>query len=125
MIATSFAFLLASSSLSARAGNNEIKKFRYQSCEAGKCIVVEAPKGWLSQSNGSFVASGEGLNQAKFQILEAGRVRHEFRGDEIVSQPEVRSITVDSKDAVVLVDTDKTTYEVISKTGSASARGRR
>ncbi|CAN5598994.1 hypothetical protein BH10BDE1_BH10BDE1_20340 [soil metagenome] len=109
------------------AGNNEITGFRYTTCEGTKCFVVESPKAWLSMANGSFVAGGEPSsreeNVAKFQILENGKVAIEFRGDEIVSQPEISTMTIESKSSVVIVDTKTNKFEVVSK--AVSSRGAR
>lgn len=107
------------------AGGSEIAGFRYVTCEAKKCISVEAPKAWVSQSNGSFVASGDsssGKNAsatkiAVMRILDDGKVIHEFRGNEIVSQPEIDSITVESDASVILIGIRNSTVEVIDKRG--------
>lgn len=97
------------------AGNNQMKDFKYRSCEAQKCIVVEAPVAWLSQANGAFVATGDEKTEAKFQLVDGGKIVREFRGDEIVSQPEISSMTIDSRRSTVFVDVEKTTIEVYSK----------
>jgi len=105
----------------ARAGHGEMKGFRFQQCESSSCVVVEAPKAWLSQSNGAFVASGEdkaAKDAAKLQLIENGKVTREFRGDEIVSQPEIHTMTVESVRDVILVDIEKGSFEVIPKTAT-------
>ncbi len=106
---------------SAFAGSGEIKGFRYVTCENRKCISVEAPKAWLSQSNGSFVASGEAGgrdDQAIMKMTDDGKVTREFRGTEIVSQPEIDSMTIESDKSVILVGVKKSSVEVIEKRGS-------
>ena len=103
---------------SAFAGSGEIKGFRYVTCEARKCISVEAPKAWLSQSNGSFVASGEDggrSDQAVMKMTDDGKVTREFRGAEIVSQPEIDAMTIESDRSVILVGIKKSSFEVIEK----------
>lgn len=102
----------------AQAGHGEMKGFRFQECQSNSCTVVEAPKAWLSQSNGAFVASSENVNpkqEAKLQLIENGKLKHEFIGDEIVSQPEIRTMTVESSRSVILVNLEKRSFEVIPK----------
>jgi hypothetical protein len=113
--------------ITASAANNEITGFRYQSCKIDKCFVVESPKGWLSVANGAFVASGDKAETGKatLKLMKNGKMTNEFRGDEVVSQPEVHVITVESAQSVVLVDSETNTFEVIPRTLEAKRGGAR
>lgn len=114
---------ISSAAAIARGGNNEMTGFRYQSCEGTKCVVVSAPKAWISQANGAFIATGISdssaaplvRNAVTFQLVESGKVKREFKGDEVANQPEVQSMTVESSTSVVLYDTATQTFEVIAK----------
>lgn len=121
-----FIFLLSASIVSTcvgsfgLAGSGEITGFRYVTCDAGKCISVESPKAWVSQSNGSFVASGDigsKFDQATIKLIDAGHVTHEFRGTEIVSQPEIDAMTIESDSSVILIGVKNSSVEVIEKRG--------
>lgn len=85
----------------------EITGFRFMSCEASVCIEVEARKAWLSQTNGAFVAS-DGL----LKIIKNGKVTREIRGTEIVSQPEIDMVTVESGATVAMVNLKTASVEV-------------
>ncbi len=84
-----------------------ITGFRFTSCEAALCITVEAPKAWLSQTNGAFVAADGVL-----KILKDGKVTRELRGTEIVSQPEIDMITVEAGETVTMVNLKNASLEV-------------
>lgn len=85
----------------------EITGFRFTSCEAATCIMVEAQKAWMSQTNGAFVAS-EGV----LKVLKDGKVTRELRGTEIVSQPEIDMITVEAGETVTMVNLKNASMEV-------------
>jgi hypothetical protein len=109
-----------------QAANNEISGFRYQECEASRCVVVESPKAWLSIASGSFVAgsssSSRVRNAAKFQLLVNGAVAQEFFGDEIVSQPQISTLTIESAKSVVIVDTRTGKFESVEKPNTAGGK---
>lgn len=109
----------------AHAGNNEMKDFRFQTCERSICIIVASDTGWLSPASGAFVATGSAQHSVTLQVLENGKLKHAFRGSEVVSQPEIHSMTVDSERSVVLVDINDGTFEVTPKAFVRATRGRR
>lgn len=98
----------------AQSQNGQINGFRYQSCEAANCIVVEAPRAWLSVANGAFVAeSGATLSVAEpavFRLLKNRKIVREFKASEIVHRPEIGMMTIETPTEVVLFD--NATYEL-------------
>lgn len=98
----------------AHSQNGQINGFRYQSCEAANCIVVEAPRAWLSVANGAFVAeSGTTLPVAEpavFRLLKNRKIVREFKASEIVHRPEIGMMTIETPTEVVLFD--HATYEL-------------
>lgn len=106
------------------SGNNELKDFRFRTCDRSFCVAVESAKGWLSHATGAFVASGE-KGRVKLQIIRDGKITREFAGDEAVSQPEVHSITIESERSVVLVDINTGEYETFAKSANIRNGGSR
>lgn len=49
---------LSAVSASAGTGNNVIMNFKYTSCSKRECVVVTAPKAWLSLIRGGFSTEG-------------------------------------------------------------------
>lgn len=109
----------------AQAQNGQINGFRYYSCEATNCIVVEAPRAWLSVANGAFVAESAatsdnstsgtaaaamGAEHAVFRILKNQKIVREFKASEIVHRPEIGMMTIETPSEVVLFD--NATYEL-------------
>lgn len=96
------------------AQNGQINGFRYQSCEAAKCLFVEAPRAWLSVANGAFVAEssghGTGSEQVVFRVLNNRKIVREVKATEVVLRPEIGMMTVETLSEVLLVDL--ATYEV-------------
>ncbi len=123
LVFTTFVGVSLSGSL-ALAANNEMKNFKFRTCDRVFCIVVESEKGWLSQATGAFVASGA-KGSVKLQLVKDGKVTNEFFGDEVASQPEVYSMTVDSQNTVVLVDVNTGEFEVIAKSFADKSGGRK
>lgn len=109
-----FSFASFASVATAQSQNGQINGFRYQSCEGTKCVVVEAPRAWLSVANGAFVAeSGATLSVAEpavFRLLKNRKIVREFQASEIVHRPEIGMMTIETPTEVVLFD--NATYEL-------------
>lgn len=99
----------------AQSQNGEIRGFRYQACEAAKCLVVEAPRAWLSAANGAFVAEESGHEGVTFRLLNNRKVVREVKAHEIVLRPEIEMMTVESADEVLLVDLHTYELEAVRK----------
>ncbi|MDZ4083760.1 MAG: hypothetical protein U1E10_12535 [Bdellovibrionales bacterium] len=125
MIAFIFSFAssaFAETPASVQSQNGQINGFRYQSCEGTKCVVVEAPRAWLSVANGAFVAesalasnlaagsTGAAAEHAMFRLLTNRKVIREFKASEIVLRPEIGMMTIETSNEVVLFDL--ATYEL-------------
>lgn len=112
-----FLFVLASTSIafSESSKNGEISGFRYQACEANKCMVVEAPRAWLSTANGAFVAERTESNSAVFRILKDQKSVRAVSAIEIVLRPEIGMMTVETATDVLLVDLENFDVETVKK----------
>jgi hypothetical protein len=112
---TVFLFASTSTGSSGGAKNGEINGFRYQACEAVKCVVVESPRAWLSAANGAFVAEGTEASTAIFRVLKEGKSIREVNATEIVLRPEIGMMTIETATEVLLFDLETYDVETVKK----------
>lgn len=112
---TVFLFASTSAGSSGGAKNGEINGFRYQACEAAKCVVVESPRAWLSAANGAFVAEETEAGTTKFIVLKDGKSIREVNATEIVLRPEIGMMTIETATDVLLFDLETYDIETVKK----------
>ena len=103
--------------------SQKITGFRYQDCGTQDCLVIEAPKAWMSQISNLGSESSHILadGPVKMQILREGRLFREYRGESASLQGDVKLLSIETAQGSVIYDLE--TRQVV-ELFSADGRGK-
>lgn len=116
-------FLVGGVSFGARAAepssngssNGMIRGFRYTDCRKGQCLLVKAPKAWMSNASGGFIAEASGKEVAHVEVLKDGKSTLKKTADEAVLRPEIDLLTFENDREVVLIELSTFDVQVVKK----------
>ena len=115
VIPSALLFATISASALEISNNGLIRGFRYTDCRKGQCLMVKAPKAWMSAANGGFIAESSGKDAAQVEVLKDGKSVLKKNADEAVLRPEIDLLTFENDQEVVLIELSTLDVQVVRK----------